>query len=186
MSPIWSPSLGITHQCQYENKASAETSPTSPTGKLWKSCFLKRILEKVKRFQPARCSGRWFLTLRAQWESVCVSCTSGHIVPGLRERDAWVEHAAGRIVDDHLQFLLFSHTVLSEIPHHCVLVSWQVKDARCLKALPVVHCARYIISCLVCKKCEKWFKSKSYFSMILHWMIFLTRPCLFIQASDWC
>ncbi|XP_004568472.2 protein angel homolog 2 isoform X1 [Maylandia zebra] len=31
MSPIWSPSLGITHQCQYENKASAETSPTSPT-----------------------------------------------------------------------------------------------------------------------------------------------------------
>lgn len=180
MSPIWSPSLGITHQCQYENKPSAETSPTSPTGKLWKSCFLKRILEKVKRFQPARCSERWFLTLRAQWESVCVSCTSGHIVPGLRER------AAGRIVDDHLQFLLFSHTVLSEIPHHCVLVSWQVKDARCLKALPVVHCARYIISCLVCKKCEKWFKSKSCFSMILHWMIFLTRPCLFIQASDWC
>lgn len=122
----------------------------------------------------------------SHWESVCVSCTSGHIVPGLRERDAWVEHAAGRIVDDHLQFLLFSHTVLSEIPHHCVLVSWQVKDARCLKALPVVHCARYIISCLVCKKCEKWFESKSYFSMILHWMIFLTRPCLFIQASDWC
>lgn len=140
MSPIWSPSLGITHQCQYENKPNAETSPTSPTGKLWKSCFLKRILENVKRFQPARCSGMWFLTLRAQWELVCVSYTSGHIVLGLHERAASVEHAASRIFNDHLQFLLFSHKVLSEIPHHRVLVSWQVKDAGCLKALSSTLC----------------------------------------------
>ncbi|XP_008291596.1 protein angel homolog 2 [Stegastes partitus] len=30
-SPIWSHRLGITHQCQYENKPTAECSPTSPT-----------------------------------------------------------------------------------------------------------------------------------------------------------
>ncbi|KAM3602323.1 uncharacterized protein V6R79_001953 [Siganus canaliculatus] len=30
-SPIWSRSLGISHRCQYENKPSAESSPSSPT-----------------------------------------------------------------------------------------------------------------------------------------------------------
>ncbi|XP_038582456.1 protein angel homolog 2 isoform X2 [Micropterus salmoides] len=30
-SPIWSHSLGINHQCQYRNKSSAESSPSSPT-----------------------------------------------------------------------------------------------------------------------------------------------------------
>lgn len=30
-SPIWSHSLGINHQCQYENKPPAGSSPTSPT-----------------------------------------------------------------------------------------------------------------------------------------------------------
>ncbi|XP_030576674.1 protein angel homolog 2 isoform X2 [Archocentrus centrarchus] len=30
-SPIWSPSLGINHQCQYENKPAPEPSPSSPT-----------------------------------------------------------------------------------------------------------------------------------------------------------
>ncbi|XP_022062608.2 protein angel homolog 2 isoform X1 [Acanthochromis polyacanthus] len=30
-SPIWSHRLGITHQCQYENKPTAECSPTTPT-----------------------------------------------------------------------------------------------------------------------------------------------------------
>ncbi|XP_018538428.1 protein angel homolog 2 isoform X2 [Lates calcarifer] len=29
--PIWSHSLGINHQCQYENKPAAESSPSSPT-----------------------------------------------------------------------------------------------------------------------------------------------------------
>ncbi|XP_028461037.1 protein angel homolog 2 isoform X2 [Perca flavescens] len=30
-SPLWSPSLGINHQCQYENQAAAEPSSSSPT-----------------------------------------------------------------------------------------------------------------------------------------------------------
>ncbi|XP_054473956.1 LOW QUALITY PROTEIN: protein angel homolog 2 [Anoplopoma fimbria] len=30
-SPLWSHSLGINHQCQYENKAAADSSPSSPT-----------------------------------------------------------------------------------------------------------------------------------------------------------
>ncbi|XP_040919882.1 protein angel homolog 2 isoform X2 [Toxotes jaculatrix] len=29
--PVWSPTLGINHQCQYETKPTAESSPTSPT-----------------------------------------------------------------------------------------------------------------------------------------------------------
>ncbi|XP_013856147.1 protein angel homolog 2, partial [Austrofundulus limnaeus] len=31
-SPIWSPSLGISSECQYESKGSDESSPISPTG----------------------------------------------------------------------------------------------------------------------------------------------------------
>ncbi|XP_028253971.1 protein angel homolog 2 [Parambassis ranga] len=31
MSPIWSPRLGINRQCQYDNKPTAELSPSSPT-----------------------------------------------------------------------------------------------------------------------------------------------------------
>lgn len=134
-----------------------------------------RLVVQGCGFSHLEHSGSWFASAILQGISCLVY---------MRELPQWNMQPAGYLTTT-CSFCSFLIRCCQK--SHITVCSWagRSKMQGVWKHL-VVHCAHYIISCLVCKKCEKLFKSKSCFSMILHRMIFLTRPCLFIQASDWC